>query len=83
MSHAVTNGNIQQPALTCCTLSAILQLSDKQLVTLLETEKAKLDDLRAKTGNKPLPESAVISPTENWDAMLPEVGNVFFLLLTV
>lgn len=63
------------PRLTnCSSVISVTKLSDKELVSALETEKGKLLELSSQAGRNPLPEGAVISPVENWDAMLPEVS---------
>ena len=55
------------------------QLCEKELVGTLETERSKLLELRSKLSSTMTSRSdaaaALITPQENWSAMLPEVST--------
>ena len=62
------------------TLCIWQQLCEKELVGTLETERSKLLELRSKlssavTSRSDAAAAALITPQENWSAMLPEVGT--------
>ena len=69
------------------TLCLLQQLCEKELVGTLETERSKLLELRSKLSSTMTSRSnaaaALITPQENWSAMLPEVSTEWCLQFAV